>query len=80
MSSFHPYNFFSPPLKAIFDTINHLPLFVCPLSFSCLWSQRLTQIPPPLVMCEGLFCPFVFVCKTAGPSGSGSKICLTTLA
>lgn len=68
------------PLKALCNTINHFPLYVCPLAVSCLLSQRMTQIPPPTIMCEGLVCPCVLVCKTAGPSGWWSKIYLATLA
>lgn len=80
MSSFHPYNFF----------LLHSRQFVTPLiTYLCLFVLLLSPVyragdwhrfPPPLIMCEGLVCPCVFVCKTAGPSGSGSKMCLATLA
>lgn len=58
---------FPAALNAIRDTINHPPLFVCPLSSSCLstWRRASTKV---------LFVSVCLCVKTAGPWGWGGLL------
>lgn len=71
-----------PPLHSrhfVTPLITYLCLFV--LFLSAVYRARdWHRFPTPPITSEGLVCPCVFGCKTAGPSGSGSKIYLATPA